>query len=95
MQKCFSNNIKKNRRNSDCVDNDERDMKLSVYQNHFSELHEDLRASLSDQPAKNFIQRRDRSTSNDNFNLPPLPDLDRDVNDLDDSENYKSNNKLS
>ena len=47
MQKCFSNNIKKNRRNSDCVDNDERDMKMTAYQNHFSELHEDLRASLS------------------------------------------------
>jgi hypothetical protein len=25
--------------------------------------------------------------------LPPLPDLERDVEDFDDSENYKSNNK--
>lgn len=70
-------------------------MKMTAYQNHFSELHEDLRASLSDQPSKHFGQRRDRSTSNDNFNLPPLPDLERDVEDFDDSENYKSNNKLN
>lgn len=97
MQKCFSNNVNKNRRKSDCVDNDERDMKQLAFQNHFSDLHNDLRASLSDQPEKQPEKRngRDRSTSNDNFNLPPLPDFNQDVNNSDDADNYKSNNKLN
>ena len=40
------------------------------------DLADNLKESLSDLSDEHFFQRRDRSCSNDCFDLPPLPEMD-------------------
>lgn len=85
IQECFSSKLlsgigpdKKNAASGDFIDDNERDRK----QKQFSALRmghvdENIRNSLSDlSDDAHFAQRRDRSCSNERFDLPPLPDFD-------------------
>jgi len=113
MQDCFSsskgrspmNSLKGRKRNNsqDYIEDQERDEKAEAY-NHISEqVTSGLRASLTDIVGDADFQhrRRDRSASNEKFDLPPLPDFDdnKDLyqqsgDDQDDDfmiNNYKSN----
>lgn len=64
--------------------------------------NENMRKSLSDLSSEDqgfFQKRRDRSASNENYDLPPLPELE-DNKDLyqdedDNYMNYKSNEKAT
>lgn len=82
----------------DFIDDNERDRK----QKQFSALgpvDENIRNSLSDlSDENNFKPKRDRSCSNEGFELPPLPEIDdnKDLTVGDDqdgilTENYQSN----
>ena len=55
----------------------------------------ELRNSLCDDTNERPIRRRDRSTSNENFGLPPLSSFDDNKDLMDDglNQNYKSNDE--
>lgn len=85
----------------------ERDIKQSHYTVHVKGLNEGLRASLSDfNNYDNVVEdehqpkKRDRSASNENFGLPPLPsdedNRDHNIqNREEDLANYKSNEQIN
>ena len=87
MQECFSstNNI---------LEQKEREEKTQAYSLEVCEVKEELRHSLSDKEDSKPHKRRDRSTSNETFNLPPLSSF-ADNKDLEGDDemvkNYKSN----
>lgn len=108
ITKCFTSNSQgRNKKGQqDIVETNERDIKSSHYTVHVKGLNEGLRASLSDFNDYDNVQnddhqpkKRDRSASNENFGLPPLPSLEenRDLNNQnrEDLANYKSNEQIN
>lgn len=99
MQECFSSQKSKGKRKSiDYIDDEERERKTNQFQSMGinDEMGLNLRESLSDmndQP----VFRRDRSASNEKFDLPPLSNFDDNKDLMEDSEglnimgNYNSN----
>jgi hypothetical protein len=81
IQECFSSKLlsgadKKSPTSGDFIDDNERDRKQKQFLS-MGPLDEKIRTSLSDLSEEaHFAQRRDRSCSNEGFDLPPLPDLD-------------------
>ena len=74
----------------------ERDSKNKAYAENNDNVREELRSSLCDENDEQpFKKRRDRSTSNENFGLPPLSSFDDNKDLMDDglNQNYKSNDE--
>jgi hypothetical protein len=83
MQECFSNQVPSKdangrRKSADLIEVGERDIKSKAYAEHNDgDVKTDLRNSLcDDNDEERVFKRRDRSTSNDNFMLPPLSSFD-------------------
>ena len=93
MQECFSSQKSKQKRKSiDYIDDEERERKQSQFQNMVGlsdEIGLNLRESLSDMNEAPVF-RRDRSASNEKFELPPLSDFD-DNKDMGDNNNLMGN----
>jgi hypothetical protein len=94
MQECFSNNQPRRRNSSDLIEIGEREEKTKAYAENNSIVKSELRNSLcDDEQEEEPFKRRDRSTSNENFGLPPLSSFDdnKDLHDNGMNINYKSN----
>lgn len=107
FQKCFNSKFNdlglRDMDNENFIEDQERDLKTQQYSQMTDKENEDIRNSLGalsgDDDQGFFQKRRDRSASNENYDLPPLPELEdnKDLyqNDDDNYMNYKSNENVS
>ena len=101
MQEHFSNQAPPKdsngrRRSADLIEVGERDSKSKAYAENNNDVKNGLRSSLCDENEEDRpFKRRDRSTSNENFGLPPLSSFDDNRDMMDDglNQNYKSNDE--
>ena len=100
MQECFSSQTPRKdengrRKSADLIEVGERERKIKEFAENNDNVKNELRNSLCDGMGEGEgpIRRRDRSTSNENFGLPPLSSFDDNKDMMDDglNQNYKSN----
>ena len=81
MQECFSSQTSRKdengrRKSADLIEIGERESKSKAYAENNDSVKDELRSSLCDEEKEEPFKRRDRSTSNENFGLPPLSSFD-------------------